>query len=136
MLKKMGYVAILMAAMVVSGPLAQAKNDKAKGGQKAGVAGSAQTASLVNPGLTAADARKILSAFQLPAAKPLPPGIAKNLARGKPLPPGIAKKNLGANILKELPYYEGYEWLQVGLDLILVTTGSKTIAKVLEKVFN
>jgi hypothetical protein len=24
-------------------------------------------------------------------AKPLPPGIAKNLARGKPLPPGIAK---------------------------------------------
>src|SRR6187549_4143514 len=24
--------------------------------------------------------------------EPLPPGIAKNLARGKPLPPGIAKK--------------------------------------------
>jgi hypothetical protein len=26
--------------------------------------------------------------------KPLPPGIAKNVARGKPLPPGIAKQAL------------------------------------------
>ncbi|MCR9212548.1 MAG: anti-virulence regulator CigR family protein [Proteobacteria bacterium] len=116
--------------------MAQAKNDKAKGGKKGGASSSAQTSSLVSPGLTAADARQILSAFQLPDTKPLPPGIAKNLARGKPLPPGIAKKNLAPNILKELPYYEGYEWLQVGVDLILVTTGSKTIAKVLEKVFN
>jgi hypothetical protein len=27
-------------------------------------------------------------------AEPLPPGIAKNVARGKPLPPGIAKRAL------------------------------------------
>jgi hypothetical protein len=32
-------------------------------------------------------------------AQPLPPGIAKNVARGKPLPPGIAKKVLPADLL-------------------------------------
>ena len=32
-------------------------------------------------------------------AQPLPPGIAKNVARGKPLPPGIAKKALPAGLL-------------------------------------
>jgi hypothetical protein len=32
-------------------------------------------------------------------AQALPPGIAKNLARGKPLPPGIAKRALPADLL-------------------------------------
>ena len=33
------------------------------------------------------------------AAQALPPGIAKNVARGKPLPPGIAKRALPADLL-------------------------------------
>jgi hypothetical protein len=33
------------------------------------------------------------------AAESLPPGIAKNVARGKPLPPGIAKKMVPADLL-------------------------------------
>ena len=32
-------------------------------------------------------------------AQPLPPGIAKNVARGKPLPPGIAKRAVPADLL-------------------------------------
>lgn len=54
----------------------------------------------------------------------LPPGIRKNLARGKPLPPGIAKK-LNPDFTRQLPYYQGYEWRQVGTDaaLINITTG-------------
>src|SRR6185295_9088527 len=32
-------------------------------------------------------------------ARPLPPGIAKNVARGKPLPPGIAKRALPAELV-------------------------------------
>lgn len=54
----------------------------------------------------------------------LPPGIRKNLARGKPLPPGIAKK-LDPDFARQLPYYQGYEWRQVGTDaaLINITTG-------------
>ena len=36
-------------------------------------------------------------------AEALPPGIAKNVARGKPLPPGIAKKALPADLLRIAP---------------------------------
>jgi len=36
-------------------------------------------------------------------AKPLPPGIAKNVARGKPLPPGIAKRALPDDLLVLAP---------------------------------
>jgi hypothetical protein len=36
-------------------------------------------------------------------AEPLPPGIAKNVARGKPLPPGIAKRALPAGLLVLAP---------------------------------
>lgn len=50
----------------------------------------------------------------------LPPGIAKNLARGKPLPPGIAK-NFDSRLLGQLPRYDGYEWKQVGRDIVLIT---------------
>ena len=32
-------------------------------------------------------------------AQPLPPGIAKNVARGKPLPPGIAKRAVPAQLV-------------------------------------
>jgi hypothetical protein len=35
-------------------------------------------------------------------AQTLPPGIAKNVARGKPLPPGIAKKALPADLVRAL----------------------------------
>jgi hypothetical protein len=56
----------------------------------------------------------------LGAPQGLPPGIAKNLARGKPLPPGIAK-NFDSRLLGQLPRYDGYEWKQVGRDIVLVT---------------
>ena len=35
-------------------------------------------------------------------AEPLPPGIAKNLARGKALPPGIAKKTFPNDLVRGL----------------------------------
>ncbi|MBM5461213.1 RcnB family protein [Pseudomonas sp. P66] len=60
----------------------------------------------------------------------LPPGIQKNLARGKSLPPGIAKK-LDGRLLGHLPRYDGYEWQQVGTDLILVTIATGIIYEVL-----
>ena len=61
------------------------------------------------------DNRQLLGSTQA-----LPPGIAKNLARGKPLPPGIAK-NFDNRLLGQLPRYDGYEWKQVGSDIVLVT---------------
>ncbi|AXM94744.1 anti-virulence regulator CigR family protein [Pseudomonas plecoglossicida] len=62
----------------------------------------------------------------------LPPGIKKNLARGKPLPPGIAKK-LDGRLISQLPYYEGYQWMQAGADLILVAVATGIIYEVLDR---
>ncbi|WP_409319329.1 anti-virulence regulator CigR family protein [Pseudomonas sp. KCJK9016] len=65
----------------------------------------------------------------------LPPGIQKNLARGKPLPPGIAKK-LDGRLVGRLPHYDGYEWQQVGTDLILVALATGLIYEVLNGAFD
>lgn len=64
----------------------------------------------------------------------LPPGVQKNLARGKPLPPGIAKK-LDNRLLGHLPHYDGYQWQQVGTDLILVALATGLIYEVLNGAF-
>lgn len=69
------------------------------------------------------------------AGKALPPGIQKNLARGKPLPPGIAKK-LDNRLLGQLPRYDGYDWVQAGTDLILVTAATGLIYEVLHNVLD
>jgi Ni/Co efflux regulator RcnB len=65
----------------------------------------------------------------------LPPGIQKNLARGKPLPPGIAKK-LDGRLVGRLPHYDGYEWQQVGTDLILVALATGLIYEILDGAFD
>ncbi|VVN74413.1 hypothetical protein PS726_00618 [Pseudomonas fluorescens] len=65
----------------------------------------------------------------------LPPGIQKNLARGKPLPPGIAKK-LDGRLVGRLPHYDGYEWQQVGTDLILVALATGLVYEILNGAFD
>jgi len=121
--------------------------DKGKGGSKdvdvdlglsASVSASvsATIGSGVNVGITVGDARRLATRYELTGAKPLPPGIAKNLARGKPLPPGIAKTRLPDPFLHDLPYHEGYEWQRVGRDLVLVAVGTLLVAEILEHVFD
>jgi len=64
--------------------------------------------------------------------KGLPPGIAKNLARGKPLPPGIAKKQLPGALNFSLPQVEnGYERTIVGNDVLLVEVDTGKIADII-----
>ena len=55
--------------------------------------------------------------------KPLPPGIAKNLARGKPLPPGIAKKSLPVDLSRRLPVREGVDRILAGDQVVMVRAG-------------
>ena len=62
---------------------------------------------------------------------PLPPGIARNYARGKPLPPGIAKKHLPGPLLGRLPQRDGYEWRQVGSDIVLLAAATGIIVDIL-----
>ncbi|QTN44595.1 RcnB family protein [Ectopseudomonas mendocina] len=65
----------------------------------------------------------------------LPPGIAKNLARGKPLPPGIAK-NFDSRLTSRLPYYAGYEWKQIGRDVVLVAIATGIVYEILRNVLD
>ncbi|GKX63698.1 membrane protein [Pragia fontium] len=91
------------------------------------------------PGNTAAtfdQARELAVRYGFTGYSSLPPGIAKNLARGKPLPPGIAKKMVPTNMLNELPHYPGYEWYVVGDDLVLVAVTTLIVNTILQGVFN
>lgn len=60
-------------------------------------------------------------------AESLPPGIRKNLARGKPLPPGIAKKQVPGELRSRLGLPDGYEVVEVGLDVLLVEVATGVI---------
>lgn len=68
--------------------------------------------------------------------EPLPPGIARNYARGKPLPPGIAKKQLPGPLLGRLPQRDGYEWRQVGSDIVLLAAATGIIVDILDDVID
>ena len=58
----------------------------------------------------------------------LPPGIAKNLARGKPLPPGIAKKQLPADLIQRLPpVRSGYERVVIDGRVLLIEIATQMI---------
>ncbi|MDI7419360.1 anti-virulence regulator CigR family protein [Cronobacter turicensis] len=81
-------------------------------------------------------ARSLAVNYGLTGYESLPPGIAKNLARGKPLPPGIAKKTVPASMLNELPYYPGYEWKMVGDDLVLIAISTALVTAVINNVFD
>ena len=61
----------------------------------------------------------------------LPPGIARNVARGKPLPPGIAKRYLPSDLRSQLPDYAGYEMLIADRNILLVSVASGIIADIL-----
>jgi len=98
--------------------------------------GSDFTTNLVLAGITVLAARNLALNVGSVGYAPLPPGIAKNLARGKPLPPGIAKKAVPSSMLRQLPYHPGYEWQIAGSDLVLVAIGTAIVADVLRNVFD
>lgn len=81
-------------------------------------------------------ARQYVVRYGLTGYKSLPPGIAKNLARGKPLPPGIAKKSVPPSMLNQLPYYPGYEWQVVGDNLVLIALSTAIVTAVINGVFD
>jgi Ni/Co efflux regulator RcnB len=65
-------------------------------------------------------------------ARGLPPGIAKNLARGNPLPPGIARQNLPDGLIRLLPPPpHGYERIIVDGKVLLVEVATRVIHDIL-----
>lgn len=76
------------------------------------------------------DAGKAKSGKQ--SHKALPPGIARNLARGKPLPPGIAKQALPGDLSRRLPpVRDGYERVIVDGRVLLVEIATQVIHDIL-----
>ncbi|NNF27891.1 MAG: hypothetical protein HKN73_11770 [Gemmatimonadetes bacterium] len=71
------------------------------------------------------------SAHPSPALQPLPPGIRKKLQRGKPLPPGIAKRVAPPELRNAASLPDGYEIVEVGLDVLLVEVATNLIHDVL-----
>ncbi|CQJ67367.1 anti-virulence regulator CigR family protein [Yersinia intermedia] len=91
---------------------------------------------LVSVNVTYDRIRPLAINYGLTGYQSLPPGIAKNLARGKPLPPGIAKKAVPASLLGQLPSYPGYEWRIAGNDLVLIALSTTIVASVINGVFD
>lgn len=63
--------------------------------------------------------------------QPLPPGIAKKVARGGSLPPGIAKRYFPGELLGQLPPRPGQQWIFMGTDVVLLNTATQLILDVL-----
>ena len=62
----------------------------------------------------------------------LPPGIAKNLARGKPLPPGLTKSSLPYDLQRQLPPApNGYERIVVAGKILLIEVATQVVRDVL-----
>jgi hypothetical protein len=63
--------------------------------------------------------------------QPLPPGIARNLARGRPLPPGIARRYAPAGLIGQLAPRPGFEVLVAGASILLVHAASGIVHDIL-----
>ncbi|MDO8837917.1 MAG: anti-virulence regulator CigR family protein [Parvibaculum sp.] len=130
----------LTAALVLSSGALLANNHKAqyhKAGKHGGARVSADIGVKPSAIFEADEARLIRDYFSTRPmdVKPLPPGIAKNLARGKPLPPGIAKRYLPGDLTARLPMRTGYERRIVGDDVLLVSVVTGVIVDILNDVF-
>lgn len=110
--------------------------DYGKGNKDKGRKAKADERELVSVNITHDRVRSLALNYGLTGYRSLPPGIAKNLARGKPLPPGIAKKMVPSSMLRDLPSYPGYEWRIAGNDLVLVALGTAIVASVINGVFD
>ena len=126
-------LSLLAACIVAHGTAAAPPEGKGKADTHA--MNDATADQLIHPDLNYDDIRRIAVEQHYTGHKALPPGIAKNLARGKPLPPGIAKKSPRVEFVRQLPSYPDYEWKRVGTDLVLVQVATQIVAEVLANIF-
>ena len=129
---------LVASALTLAGPALAGKKNKSNGkGNQPTKAENVVTKAAVS-GLITMTERAIIgdyldrnrSAFA--DAQPLPPGIARKVARGGELPPGIAKKTLPTSLLAQLPARPGEEWRVVGTDVLLVEIATNVIVDLLK----
>ena len=115
------------------GLMAVSADAQGKGKSKPGGGGKSHVK--VDPG-SDAEIKIIREFFSVESRRPeaLPPGIAKNLARGKPLPPGIAKKQVPDDLIILLPARPVARWLIAG-DVVLLVDAGDLIVDLVRLVF-
>ena len=122
-------VPVLLLALMATSASAQGKG-------RGKPAGNAKASHVKVQPSSEAEMKIIREFYSADSRKPesLPPGIAKNLARGKPLPPGIAKKQLPDDLIILLPARPGARWLVTG-DVVLLVDASDVIVDLIRLVF-
>lgn len=125
-----------IAAAGISAVCAQGSGKGNSHGKSNG-AGASVTLSAV---ITTGERQTILGYFQQhPAyyagAQPLPPGIAKKIARGGTMPPGIAKRYFPGELVGLLPPRPGQQWVVVGTDVLLIQLATNLILDILPRAF-
>jgi hypothetical protein len=113
---------VCLLASTAAQAAAQGRSDR---GRTAGLAGVRVSAELE------AQIRDFYGSRPESGAAALPPGIRRNLERGKPLPPGIAKKVAPGELRSRIELAEGYELVEVGLDVLLVEVATQVVHDVL-----
>jgi hypothetical protein len=135
----MAWLALAAAPAALAKKNGDENPGKGKGNAGKGNSGAGGAPEAVAASLTAASIHGMLGAnvgVVHVGAKPLPPGIRKNLARGKPLPPGIAKQMVPGPLLVKLPKVDGHDWLRVGTTLVLVAAATLIVKEIIENVFD
>jgi hypothetical protein len=123
---------ILLLALALAAPaVAQRGDDRGRGG--GGDGGVGVSVELVFGQSAEVEIRAYFREHRL-EPQGLPPGIARNLARGKPLPPGIAKRYLPDDLIARLPAYPGCEIIVVDDDVLLVATATQIVLDILSGV--
>ena len=98
---KRAVLAMVVVSILAPGVAAGQGRSQGRG---SGSSGKSDAKPAVNVVFNSADHDTFRNYFRTHkiTAEPLPPGIAKNLARGKALPPGIAKKAFPNDLVRGL----------------------------------
>jgi hypothetical protein len=140
MIRASFFGGLLIAAMGFSSAWAQG-NGKGQGhGKVTGQQVQTSGQFTLSATITTAERQTIIGYFQQHQAsyvgmKPVPPGIAKKIARGGTMPPGIAKRYFPGELIALLPPRPGEQWLIVGTDVLLVQAATSLILDILPRVF-
>jgi len=129
-------VRIHTIATVLLVALATSANAQGQGRGKPATAGVQDAPGKAKGRGTDAEFRIIRDYYSADSRKPksLPPGIAKNLARGKPLPPGIAKTRVPDDLYARLPVRTGTRWLIAG-DRVLPVDANNIVVDLVRLMF-
>jgi hypothetical protein len=129
-------VGILVAGLLAGDAAAQGRSEgRGRGNDRGNAPDRGGTSVPVNVVFRDSDRATFRDYFVKNRIRPetLPPGIARNVARGKPLPPGNAKKVLPADLLVVAPRGPGITYAIIGPMVVAIRNGA--VVDILDNIF-